>query len=315
MTKLLRKLLEGKLQPDEVEQVAGGFDAVGDLAVVKLPEGFPKERKEVVAQALLTEVKTIKAIWNQVGPVDGDYRIRRLEFLGGEPRSTTLYTEFGCKFMVDIAKMYFSPRLSTERARISGLVGAKEEVFNMFAGVGTYSIVIAKKHRDVVVYSTEINKEAYDYMVSNIALNKMQGRVAPLFGDCAELWKRLITGVDRVIMPLPERAKEYLQYAVKVCRPGGTIHYYAHVAGEYDRPYDVEWDEIKGYYPQLAWPRKGGPRSGSARQPGGPRPQGEGPYPDRRCQEPGHPTGSGYFPSSEKASSSSSGLRRRCPEP
>jgi tRNA (guanine37-N1)-methyltransferase len=252
LTKLLRRLLEGKLLPEEIEEVAGGFDAIGDLAVVKLPETFAQERKELVAKTLLSEVKTLKAVWNQVGPVDGDFRIRRLEFLGGEARSTTLYTEFGCRFMVDIAKMYFSPRLSTERARIAELVGAKEEVFNMFSGVGTYSIVIAKRHRDVVVYSCEINKEAYDYMVGNVALNKVQGQVAPLLGDCADLWKRLYFGVDRVIMPLPERAKEYLQYAVKVCRPNAVIHYYAHVATEDPKPYKVAWDEVKGDYPQLS---------------------------------------------------------------
>jgi len=251
LAKLLRRLLEGKLSPEEIDQIAGGFDEVGDLAVVKLPEGFSKDRKEVAVNALLSELKTVKSVWNQVGPVDGDFRIRKLEFLGGEPRSTTIYTEFGCRFMLDISKVYFSPRLSTERARIADLVGAKEEIFNMFAGVGTYSIVIAKRHRDAMVYSSEINRDAYGYMVSNIALNKVQGRVAPLLGDCAELWKRLIAGVDRVIMPLPEKAKDYLQYAVKVCRPGATIHYYAHVATEDPRPPEVAWDEIKGLYPQL----------------------------------------------------------------
>jgi tRNA (guanine37-N1)-methyltransferase len=252
LTKLLKKLLEGKLSPEEIEEVAGGFDAIGDLAVVKLPEAFAQEKKELVATALLSDVKNLKAVWNQVGPVDGDFRIRRLEFLGGEARSTTVYTEFGCRFMVDISKMYFSPRLSTERARIAGLVGAKEEVFNMFAGVGTYSIVIAKKHRDVLVYSCEINKEAYDYMVANVTLNKVQDRVAPMLGDCAEVWKKLVAGVDRVLMPLPERAKEYLQQASDVCRPGGMVHYYAHVATSDPRPYEVAWDEVKGAYPQLS---------------------------------------------------------------
>jgi tRNA (guanine37-N1)-methyltransferase len=118
--------------------------------------------------------------------------------------------------------------------------------------VGTYSIVIAKRHRDVLVYSSEINKDAYDYMVSNVALNKVQGRVAPLLGDCAEIWRRLVAGVDRVLMPLPERANEYLQYAVKVCRPNAVIHYYAHVATEDPKPFDVAWDELKGEYPQLS---------------------------------------------------------------
>jgi tRNA (guanine37-N1)-methyltransferase len=252
MTKLLRRLLEGTLSPGEIEQVAGGFDVIGDLAVVKLPEEFPSEKKEVVARALLANIKNLRGVWNQVGPVEGDYRIRRLEFLAGEARSTTMYAEHGCRFMVDISKMYFSPRLSTERARVADLVGEKEDVFNMFAGVGTFSIVIAKKRKDVVVYSSEINRDAYDYMVQNVALNKVRGRVAPLLGDCAEHYKRLRGGVDRVIMPLPEKAKEYLRYAVEVCRPGAVIHYYSHVASADPQPHRLAWEEIEDKFPKLS---------------------------------------------------------------
>jgi tRNA (guanine37-N1)-methyltransferase len=252
LTKLLRKLLQGRLTPEEIEQVAGGFDAIGDLAVVKLPEGFPEDKKRMVADVLLSSIKSLKAVWNQVGPVEGDYRIRRLEFLGGEGRSTTIHLEHGCKFMVDISKMYFSPRLSAERERVASLVREKEEVFNMFAGVGTFSIVIAKKRKGTMVYSAELNKEAYDYMVQNVYLNKVQDRVAPLLGDSAELWKRLPAGVDRVLMPLPEKAADYLQYAINVCRPGSMIHYYAHVTTAEPAPHLVAWEGLKDRFPGLS---------------------------------------------------------------
>jgi len=252
VTKLLRKLLADKLLPDEMEQVAGGFDIIGDLAIVKLSESFSTNKKELIASTLLQNLKNIRAIWNQVGPVEGDFRVRKLEFLGGEGRSTTMYMEHGCRFMVDVSKMYFSPRLSTERERIRDIVHEDEDIFNMFAGVGTFSIVIAKKKKAVMIYSSEINADAYEFMVQNVQLNKVQDRVAPLLGDCAEASKKLVGGVDRVLMPLPDKAKEYLPYAIETCKPNGIIHYYAYINTSESEPAKVVWNDLEIDFPELS---------------------------------------------------------------
>ena len=170
---------------------------------------------------------------SQVSPVRGDYRVRDLEFIAGENRTITEYREHACRFKVDIAKTYFSPRLSTERQRIAEMVGDNETVVNMFAGVGTYSVVIAKMNRTCKVYSIDSNSAASELDKINAKLNKVQDRVVSIWGDAVEVIKDRLSGqADRVLMPLPERASEFVDSAVLALKEKGIVHYFAHVKAD-----------------------------------------------------------------------------------
>lgn len=235
MARLLKELMKGYLNEEELKKLYGAFDIIGDIAIFKVPKELEKH-KNLIGQKLLESVKHVKSVWCQVGPVSGEYRVRELEHVAGEKRSLTIYKEHGCRFKVDVTRVYFSPRLSMERLRIAQLVREGEEVFNMFAGVGTFSIVIAKKKEKVKVYSSEINPDAYRLMVENVRLNKVEGKVVPLLGDAADFAEQLRGRVNRVLMPLPEKAKEFLPKALKALRGKGWIHYYTHI--HYDKDED-----------------------------------------------------------------------------
>ena len=131
-------------------------------------------------------------------------------------------------FSVDLAKCYFSPRLLYERSRLAGLVKEGEIVVNMFAGVGCFSIIIAKKAFPTQVYSIDINPNAVKYMEENVKLNRVYGKVTPILGDSKEvITAKLIGRADRVLMPLPEKALEYLPDALSALKKGrGWIHFY-----------------------------------------------------------------------------------------
>ena len=111
-------------------------------------------------------------------------------------------------------------------------------VVNMFAGVGCFSIMIAKKVDKTRVFSIDINPAALRCMKENIGINKVFGKVIPLLGDSKEIiQKELPNKADRVLMPLPEKALEYLPYAVLALKKqGGWIHYYdfQHASGTED---------------------------------------------------------------------------------
>jgi tRNA (guanine37-N1)-methyltransferase len=246
MGRFLKEALKDHLKEEEIRKLYASFDIVGDIAVFKVPKELERH-KYVIGNVLLEKIKPVKSVWCQVGPVSGEYRIRELEHVAGENRSITLYKEHGCLFKVDILRVYFSPRLSAERLRVAELVDEGEVVFNMFAGVGTFSIVIAKKNDRVKVYSSEINPDAYELMLENIKLNKVKGKVIPLLGDAILHAERLRGQVDRVLMPLPERAKEFLPKALQTLRGRGWIHYYTHI--HYDRgedPVEKAKMEVKG---------------------------------------------------------------------
>jgi tRNA (guanine37-N1)-methyltransferase len=112
--------------------------------------------------------------------------------------------------------------------RVARQVGKDEVVVNMFAGAGCFSILIAKHSDAKRVYSIDINPQAVNYMRENVRINRVFGKVVPLLGDAKEVVEeRLLHVADRVIMPLPEKASEYLPCALLTLKKtGGLIHYY-----------------------------------------------------------------------------------------
>ena len=230
---MLKEALSGILSPEETEKVYSAFDQVGGIVIIKIPDSL-ESRKFVIAQAILGRIKTAKSVFAQASAVQGDYRVRALEFVAGENTTLADYKEHGCRFKVDVAKTYFSPRLSTERKRIADQVKDGETVVNMFAGIGTYSIVIARTNKTCRVYSIDSNLAATDLCETNIRLNKVRDRVVSLHGDAAKIIREKLVGqADRVIMPLPEKAREYVADAVLALKPtGGTVHYFAHVKAD-----------------------------------------------------------------------------------
>jgi tRNA (guanine37-N1)-methyltransferase len=226
---MLKDVLAGVLPPEEASQVYSAFDQVGDIVIIKVPDGLAG-KKDVIAKAILANVKTAKAVFAQSSPVKGDFRVRDLEFLAGENRTTTEYREHGCRFKVDVARTYFSPRLSKERQRIAGFVRDGETVVNMFAGVGTYSVIIAKACKTCTVYSIDSNPVATGLCAENARLNKVSERIIPVCADAADYIRSQLAGAaDRVLMPLPERAKEFVGPAVAALKEQGVVHYFAHV--------------------------------------------------------------------------------------
>ena len=227
MKKDLTILLADKLEPWELKLVYKSYDIVGDIAVIRVPEPL-KERSKIIAEAVMQINKRIKAVWRHARPVSGDFRLRGLEFVLGERKTETLHKEHGCIFKVDLEKCYFSPRLSYERMRIARQVQPSEVVLNMFAGVGCYSIAIAKHSKPEKIFSIDINPVAIQYMQENIKLNKVEEKVVPVQGDAKKVIEERFQNVaDRVLMPLPEKAYEYLDYALLALKPtGGRIHYY-----------------------------------------------------------------------------------------
>jgi len=227
--RLIRAALEKAGVKDPV-RVSSGVDVVGDIAIVRLAE-FSASEKKGVALALLGELKSVRVVMEQEGGIEGEYRLRRLKHIVGERRTLTVHRENGCAFRVDVAKCYFSPRLSTERLKIASLVKPRERVLNMFAGVGPFSIPIAKM-QGARVTSCELNAYAAKLHVENDRLNKVEGLVEVIAGDALDLPDVTKPGFDRVLMPLPSEADRFLPTALKLAKKGGTIHYYRHILGQ-----------------------------------------------------------------------------------
>jgi len=215
------------MEPRELRLLSNSYDIVGDIAVIRVSEVL-EPRVHTVAEVILQTQKHVKTVLHQVGPVAGDFRLRELEWVAGEKKTETVCKEFGCVFRVDLENCYFSPRLSYERVRIAKLVQPNEVIVNMFAGVGCYSIIIAKHSCPEKIYSIDLNPIAVQFLKENARLNRVETHVQPILGDAKKIIEeRLRRIAERVIMPLPEKAFEYLDSAVLALKPkGGFIHYY-----------------------------------------------------------------------------------------
>ena len=225
---MLKKSLESILTLEESNELISAFDQIGNIIIVRIPESL-LIKKKIIGETLLEQVKIAKSVFYQSSAVEGDFRTRNLEILAGEDNTETEYKEFGCRFTVDVENAFFSPRLSTERERITNLIQDGEVMTNMFAGVGMFSIMAAKKKK-CTVFSLDINPVASKLCEKNIKQNKLAGEVISINGDSTEIIKeRLVDKSDRTLMLLPERSDEFLESAISTTKNNGIIHYYSHI--------------------------------------------------------------------------------------
>ncbi len=237
----LKNKLAATLPAQQLQKVYSAFDLVGDIAIIKIaPE--TQEVAYAIARQIMQIHKGVKTVLSPTSAITGKHRVRTLQVLAGENRTTAKYREAGCVFSVNVEKCYFSPRLSCERLRIADLVSPSDVVVNMFAGVGCFSVIIAKKMPSTKVYSIDINPEAYACMVENVELNNVADKVTAILGDAKVVIATHLIGVaDRVLMPLPEKALEYLPSALAALKKcGGWIHYHDFVhADRYEDPKEL----------------------------------------------------------------------------
>lgn len=226
----LIELLEDRLPPYLLASLPRAIDFVGDMAIIEIPPELDAY-KNAIGEAILKTNRKVRTVLAKAGAVTGTYRLREFSKIAGESKTETVHREYGCQYHVDVAKAYFSPRLSYEHKRVASLVRERETVMDMFAGVGPFAIQIAKAHENVKIYAIDLNPQAVECLRRNIRLNKVTGKVYPILGDARQIVDERLSGIaDRVIMNLPEKAMDYVDVACKATKPaGGIIHFYSFI--------------------------------------------------------------------------------------
>jgi tRNA (guanine37-N1)-methyltransferase len=235
----LKDALKGKLSKKEMGRLISSFDSVGDIAVIRVPEELERKAK-IIGEAVLRMNKHFRTACMVTGEHQGKYRVQPVKVIAGKRNKIANYKESGCTFKVDLGKVFFSPRLSTERLRIAGLIKPGEIVGAFFAGVGPFPVVFAKNSPMGKAYAIELNPRAVKQMEGNIALNKVQAKVEAIKGDVKKVVPKMLAGkCDRVVMPLPEGGENFLGSALLALKPeGGVVHFYrfSEIGTEAEKP-------------------------------------------------------------------------------
>jgi len=240
----LKERLRDVLSPVEIEELKRAYDILGEIAIVEIPDSL-KSREGLIGREILTFNKNIKAVYKKVGRRKEVFREMDLKLLAGRDRETTTYREHGCVFKFHFKKVFFSPRLSTERKRIADQVKDNELIGAFFAGVGPFPIVIAKR-KYVMIYAIELNPVAFRDLKKNIKLNKLENKIYAVFGDVKKLAPEIAAlegKFDRILMPIPKTSEDFLETCMSVIKKGGIIHFY--YFGERETPFREAEKRIK----------------------------------------------------------------------
>jgi tRNA (guanine37-N1)-methyltransferase len=227
---------ETQTTPADIVDFTPSYERIGDVVVVD--EDDP-ERAQALAAAVMESAIPARAVINRASKVKGDLRVRDWEVLAvaedGTDRAPTetVHREYGCEYALDLAAVYFSPRLATERHRVAEQVRAGERTLDMFAGVGPFVVPFAK--RGATAVGVDLNDTAIEYLRENARRNGVADRVTAIHGDV-----RTVTDpdgidgdgtdyrdwADRLVMNLPHSAEEFLDTAVELASEECVLHYY-----------------------------------------------------------------------------------------
>ena len=196
------------------------LERLGDVVIVDEDDD---ERAREIADAVVESALPVDTVLNRASKIKGERRVRDWDVLAGDS-TETVHREYGNEFAVDLAEMYFSPRLATERHRVAQQIEAGERVFDMFAGVGPYAVPAAE--RGAAVVCTDVNERAIEYFRENAERNGVADRVTAIAGDVREAAPDYEDWADRIVMNLPHSADEFLDAAVRIAGDDCVLHYY-----------------------------------------------------------------------------------------
>lgn len=236
----LKHALEGVLSLGELDLLVGSYDVVGDICIIIIPDELEsKERR--IGEKILEINRNVRVVAKRDGFYKGEFRTIPLKIIAGEIRKETEVKEFGIRLLVNPETVYYSVRSGNERRRVASLVEEGESVMVMFSGIAPFPLVIAKYSGAASIVGIEKNPLAHEYGMRNIKRNKKLGNIRLYLGDVRELAPTFTTLFDRVIMPLPTKAEEFLPHGLKCLKPGGYLHFY-----DLQRPdqYDLSVEKI-----------------------------------------------------------------------
>ncbi|GKZ13662.1 class I SAM-dependent methyltransferase family protein [Haladaptatus sp. T7] len=206
--------------PADILGFEPSYERLGEIVLID--EDDPELAIEV-ADAVVASTLPVETVLNRASKVKGETRVRDWDVLAGNG-TETVHREYGCEFLLDVARVYFSPRLATERHRVAEQVEPDERAFDMFAGVGPFVIPFAK--RGATVVGADVNDVAIDYLNENARRNGVEDRVTAICGDVRETATEYENWADRLVMNLPHSADEFLDTAVSLAGDECVVHYY-----------------------------------------------------------------------------------------
>ncbi len=270
----LRDTMRGIVEEPLLQMVPKSFDYIGNVAIISIPSELAAY-KGAIASKLFSMRGNTRAVLNKVSKLEGEHRVADFELLLGET-TETIHRENGYTYKLDVKKVFFNPRLYSERRRVASKVALGEQIIIPFAGVGPFVLPAAGK--GAKVYAIEMNPDACACLRENIRINKLEGQVTVIQEDFENLFHILNSAktseglvntafsdlpgclspeidedesfqapeneFDRAIVPTPYGMDHFLGEVSKLVRKGGYIHFYTFKAESQIRGLIDEYEKM-----------------------------------------------------------------------
>ncbi|MHA1380037.1 MAG: class I SAM-dependent methyltransferase [Candidatus Helarchaeota archaeon] len=236
----LTNALKEVLNESELNSLPTGFQHIGKIVILNLKENL-WDKKKVVAKAVQKIVANCESVCLNKGAITGQFRTPQIELILGES-TETIHKEHGTSYKLDVSKIMFAKGNINERRRYPKLV-KDEIIFDFFAGIGYFSLNIARLANPKMIYAFELNPIAYKYLVENIKINKVMHKIKSIFGDCRTEALKIQEKADRIIMGLLPSPKDALPTAFQVINSRKGVIHYEGLLKDKDLP-DILLDEV-----------------------------------------------------------------------
>ena len=221
----LKKALAGQLSPGELDRLVRSYDVVGDIAIIIIPEEL-LARKRQIAETILVLHKHIRVVARRAGHYGGEFGSCRWRSSAGRSGVRPCIGRTGCG-CCSTRRKSTTPFAAATNASVLPLRSRQgEKVLVLFSGIGPYPLVIGRTQSLCQVVGIEKNPEAHAYAVKNLSYNKKIANVSFIHGDVRERLPQLGTVFDRIVMPLPKSAGDFLDLALAGLGRDGWLHFY-----------------------------------------------------------------------------------------
>jgi tRNA (guanine37-N1)-methyltransferase len=219
----LKEMLQGLVPEECLSRITNRFHVIGNIAIISLaPELEPY--RNVIAGAVLSSGKNIHTVLNKTSKLQGDRRVAVFEALAGSGNTVTKHKEFGFLYRLDVAKVFWSSRLSYERMRVAAEVVAGEDVLLPFSGVGPFAVPLAA--RGASVLALEKSREACLYLAENAKRNRVEEMITIINADAFHMSEWLRKDFHRAVIPAPYGADGILETVLPLVKSRGCLHFY-----------------------------------------------------------------------------------------
>jgi tRNA wybutosine-synthesizing protein 2 len=219
-TALTTKLLESSLSGEEINLVPSSYQALDSICLIKLPKELQRCRT-LIARTILQLYPQFRSVC-AIEKISGEFRQPHITLLAGQlPKEVTI-RENNCIFKLNPDTIMYSQGNHYEKKRVAKTIKENEIVVDMFAGIGYFSIPIAKSNPAAKVFAVEKNLEAFRYLQENARANYIPN-VFPILGDSSAV---KIPTADRILMGLIPSCKRFIPAAMRAAKKGTIIHYH-----------------------------------------------------------------------------------------